>query len=137
MKRFKLIYPLMVALILTLACTKKEEKSERFKTLTGQVWTSDSLLVDGEDAGGPGGLLEKMAGDAEFRPDGTGYFGQYIGTWYFQNKETEIVIRSDSLAFPLSTKIVELNNQSFKITTTFPSGVPGVNLAIRITFIPK
>ena len=70
----------LVSVIFIFACTKKDEKSERFKILTGQVWTTDSLLVDGEDAGGPGGLLEKMAGDAEFRPDGTGYFGQYTDT---------------------------------------------------------
>ncbi|MEA1887673.1 MAG: hypothetical protein U9N72_10745 [Bacteroidota bacterium] len=137
MKKYNFIYLALVSVVLIFACTKEEEKSERFKILTGQIWTSDSLLVDGQDASGPGGLLEKMAGDAEFRPDGTGYFGQYIGTWYFTNNETEITIRSDSLAFPLTSQIVELTWQSFKITTSFPSGTQGVNLAIRITFIPK
>ncbi|MFO7852175.1 MAG: hypothetical protein ACQERS_09325 [Bacteroidota bacterium] len=136
MKKLNIIYLALLSAIIVFACTK-EEKSERFKILTGQVWTSDSLLVDGQEAGGPGGLLEKMAGDAEFRPDGTGYFGQYTGTWYFLNNETEITIDSDSLAFPLTSKIVELTWQSFKITTIFPSGTEGVNLAIRITFIPK
>lgn len=136
MKKLNIIYLALLSAIIVFACTK-EEKSERFKILTGQVWTSDSLLVDGQEAGGPGGLLEKMAGDAEFRPDGTGYFGQYTGTWYFEYDETEITIDSDSLAFPLTSKIVELTWQSFKITTSFPSGTPGVDLAIRITFIPK
>ncbi|HCC70782.1 MAG TPA: hypothetical protein DEQ09_06485 [Bacteroidales bacterium] len=137
MKKYYIIYLVLASAVLIFACTKKDETTERFKTLTGKVWTSDSLLVDGQDAGGPGGLLEKMAGDAEFRPDGTGYFGQYIGTWYFENNETEITINSDSLALPLTSKIIELNEQSFKITTTFPSATPGVNLAIRITFRPK
>jgi hypothetical protein len=137
MKKYNIIYLVLVSVIFIFACTKKDETSERFKILTGQVWTTDSLLVDGEDAGGPGGLLEKMAGDAEFRRDGTGYFGKYIGTWYFENNETEITIRSDSLVFPLTSKIVELNKQSFKITTSFPTAIPGINMAIRITFKPK
>ncbi len=137
MKKYNIIYLVLVSVILIFACKKEDEKSERFKILTGQVWTTDSLLVNGEDAGGPGGLLEKMAGDAEFRPEGTGYFGQYIGTWYFTNNETEITIRSDSLAFPLTSQIVELTRQSFKITTSFPTAIQGVNLAIRITFKPK
>ncbi len=137
MKKLNIIYLLLVTAVLIFACKKNEERSERFKTLTGQVWTTDSLLVDGVDASGPGELLEKMAGDAEFRPDGTGYFGQYTGTWYFTNNETQITINSDSLAFPLTANIAELTRQSFKITTSFPTAVPGVNLAIRITFKPK
>lgn len=137
MKKYNIIYLVLVSVILIFACTKEDETSERFKTLTGQVWTSDSLLVNGVDSGGPGGLLEKMAGDAEFRADGTGYFGQYTGSWYFTNNETEITILSDSLAFPLTSNIIELTRQSFKITTSFPTAIPGVNLAIRITFKPK
>ena len=137
MKKLNIIFLVLLSVILIFACKKEDEKSERFKILTGQVWTTDSLLVNGENAGGPGGLLEKMAGDAEFRSDGTGYFGQYVGTWYFTNNETEITIRSDSLAFPLTSQIVELSQQSFKITTIFPSAEQGADLAIRITFKPK
>ena len=137
MKKYKIISLILLSVILIYACKKNEERSERFKILTGQVWTTDSLLVDGVDASGPGELLEKMAGDAEFRADGTGYFGQYTGTWYFTNNETQITIRSDSLAFPLTSNIAELTWQSFKITTSYPTAVPGVNLAIRITFKPK
>jgi len=128
---------LLLSAALIFACTKKDEKSERFNILTGQLWTTDSLLVDGEDASGPGGLLEKMAGDALFRADGTGYFGQYTGTWYFTNNETQITIRSDSLALPLTSNIAELTMQSFKITTSYPTAVPSVNLVIRISFKPK
>ena len=137
MKKLNIIFLVLLSVILIFACKKEDEKSERFKILTGQVWTTDSLLVNGENAGGPGGLLEKMAGDAVFRSDGTGYFGQYVGTWYFTNNETEITIRSDSLAFPLTSQIVELSQQSFKITTIFPSAEQGADLAIRITFKPK
>ena len=138
MKKFNIICLVLLSLILVFACSKKEEKSERFRILTGQVWTSDSLLVNGEDASGPGQFLEKMAGDAEFRPDGTGYFGQYTGTWYFMNNETEITISSPSLGTPMGLKIVELTGQSFKITTRWLLDEDlGIYLDIRITFIPK
>ncbi len=67
--------------LLVFACSKKEEKSERFLNLTGNVWTTDSLLANGIEAGGPGQILEKFSGDAEFNEDGTGYFGEYSGSW--------------------------------------------------------
>jgi len=128
---------MFVAALICFACKKKDEHSERFKLLTGHVWVSDSLLVDGDDAGGADGLLEKFAGDAEFREDGTGYFGQYKGTWYFSNLEKDITITTDSLIVPLTSRIAELTQTSFKITTNYPSPVPGVSLAIRITFKSK
>lgn len=137
MKTLRPILIILVAAIFTVACSKKNEQSERFKLLTGHIWKSDSLLVDGADASGPGGVLEKFKGDAEFRADGTGDFGLYNGRWYFYDNERDITIASDSLRFPLTSRIVELTETSFKITTSFPSPVPGVNFAIRITFIPK
>ena len=136
MRSLKAIILTLIVIMICFAC-KKDEQSERFKLLTSHVWVSDSLLVDGEDASGPGGTLEKFVGDAEFKVDGTGYFGQYEGTWYFSNSETDITITSNSLAFPLTSRIVELTQSDFKITTSFPSGIPGVNLAIRITFKAK
>jgi len=137
MKSYKVLILASIAAILCFACKKEEEKSERFKLLTGNVWMSDSLLVDGEDASGPGEMLEKFVGKAEFKDDGTGYFGQYVGTWYFSNNEKDITISSPSLAFPLTCRIVELTQTSFKITTNFPSGIDGVFLVIRITFKPS
>ncbi|HUS86244.1 MAG TPA: hypothetical protein VMW76_03305 [Bacteroidales bacterium] len=137
MKSHKLLLIAFAAAVICIACKKTDEHSERFNLLTGHVWVSDSLLVDGNDASGPGGLLEKFAGDAEFKEDGTGYFGQYEGTWYFSNNEIDITITSDSLAFPLTSRIIELAQTSFKITTSYPSPVQGVNFAIRITFKSK
>ena len=137
MKSHKLLLLVMVAVFALFACKKTEEESARFKLLTGNVWTSDSLLVDGEDASYPGGFLEDFAGDAEFKKDGTGYFGQYTGTWFFSNNEQDITISSPSLAFPLTARIVELNDTSFKITTNFPTAVEGVYMVIRITFKKK
>ena len=132
-----LLTPLLISIVM-FACSKEEEKSERFMILTGQVWTSDSLLVNGEDASGPGEFLEKMAGDAEFRPDGTGYFGQYTGSWYFLENETKITISSPSLGTPLELNIIELTQQSFKISTEWLID-PGQQtyFTIRITFKPK
>jgi len=120
-----------------LSC-KDDTTSERFGFLTGTVWTSDSLLVNNTDASGSGGLLEKFKGDAEFRADGTGYFGIYTGSWKFSSGETEITIFSDSLSFPLTSVIDELTAASFKISTAFPNQVnPDEPLSIRMTFKAK
>jgi len=118
MKRV-LLLALMIALLLT-ACKKKEEGTERFRLLTGTVWQSEILNVEGEDASGPGEPLEKFVGDAEFYKDGTGYFGEYTGTWYFSNNENNITITSPDLAVPLTTTIGELTAQKFSISTSFP-----------------
>ena len=123
---------------LVLTC-KKDEHSERFKLLTTPVWVSDSLLANGVEASGSGELLEKFKGDAKFNKDGTGYFGKYTGTWMFAGKETEIVIFSDSIPLPsLTTSIVELTNNSLKITTGFPNvmNLPET-ISIRMTFKAK
>jgi hypothetical protein len=118
------------------ACNKNSE-SERFKLLTGPTWGSDSLLANGVDASGPNGVLKNFKGDAKFNEDGTGNFGIYKGTWRFAYDETQIVIETDSLPIPLTTKIAELNTASLKITTSYPNITTGVTINIRMTFKAK
>lgn len=125
------------AIVLLYAC-KKEKESERFNLLTAHTWTSDSLLVNNSDAGGPGGMLEKFKGDAKFEKNGTGYFGEYTGTWRFSYGEENIVIESDSLQVPLTAKIVLLTQSDFKITTIYPNLLDPLHpFNIRMTFKPK
>jgi len=131
-----------IALFLAIFCCfqifscKKDSQSERFKLLTGPVWASDSLLVNGVDAGGPGGLLENFKGDVKFNEDYTGYFGAYTGTWRFAFDETQIVISSDSLPIPITAIIAELNQVSLKITTSYQIP-PSISVNIRMTFKAK
>lgn len=115
---------------------KKDSQSEPFKLLTGPTWVSDSLLANGLDASGPDGMLKNFKGEAKFNQDLTGNFGKYTGTWKFAYNETEIVISSDSLAFPITTKIAELTKISLKVTTSFPISV-GVSTKVRMTFKSK
>jgi hypothetical protein len=125
-------------LVILFSCNKDDDKSERFRFLTEAVWQSDSLLINGFDASGPGQLLEPFKGEAVFNTDGTGEFGTYTGTWRFAQNETELVITSDDLAFPLATKIVELTATSLKITTVFTNPLePEIPLNIRMTFKAK
>jgi hypothetical protein len=135
MKNLALLVALSVFCIF-FAC-KKETKSEQFLLLTGPIWASDSLLVEGVDASGTGQLLAKFKGDIKFRVDGTGYFGQYIGTWRFSYSEKEIVISSDSLQVPLTTSIIELTKVSLKVATSYPTANPLNPLDIRMTFKAK
>ncbi len=117
---------------------KKDAPSERFNYLTGNIWMSDSLLADGEDASGPGQILEDFKGEVKFNTDGTGVFGIYSGTWSLGYNDTEIIIASDSLDLPLTSKIVELTSSSLKITTAAPNkNNPSVFLKIRMTFKAK
>jgi len=117
---------------------KKNSQSEPFKLLTGPIWASDSLLANGVDAGGPAGMLENFKGEAKFNEDGTGYFGIYTGTWRFAYNETQIVIKTDFLLLPLTTKIAELTKLSLKITTSFPNPInPSTPINIRMTFKAK
>lgn len=130
------IFLLIAGIFLTASC--KDEDSERFKFLTGPTWHSDSLLVNKIDASGPAGLLEDFKGDVKFNTDGSGTFGKYTGSWMFALNETQLVITSDSLALPLTTKIAELTQASLKITTNFPNPLnPAAPLNIRMTFKPK
>lgn len=128
----------LVSIIFFLSCSSEDEVSERFKLLTSPTWESVDLLVDGEDASGEGQLLEKFKGDAKFYEDGTGYFGEYQGTWGFANKETELVIYTPELGFYLTTIIDELTSASLKISTEFPViANPGETLSINMTFRVK
>jgi len=117
---------------------EKDKRSERFKLLTGQTWTTDSLLANGADASGTGGLLEKFKGDADFREDGTGNFGVYTGTWRFNVEETQLTIVTDSMPLPIIANIKELTSISLKITTVVPNPLDQMNpFNIRMTFKPK
>jgi len=136
MKNLFILLVLVVSFIV-FGC-KKEDESEKFKLLTTPIWVSDSLLANGGDAAGPGGMLEKFKGDAKFNKDGTGTFGLYKGTWKFAYNETELVIDSDSLDFPITTQIVELTSASFKITTALPNPENlSQPIRIRLTFKPR
>ena len=121
------------------ACNK-DKKSERFKLLTGPIWTTDSLLANGVDAGGAGQLLEPLKGDAKFYEDGTGYFGVHTGQWNFLTEETEIKIMTDEPVFgtiiiPIICDIVELTSLSLKVTTIVPNlANPQEPHNIRMTF---
>jgi len=124
---------------LVLYACENEGPSNRFVLLTAPVWVSDSLLADGVDASGPGQALEKFNGEVVFNKDGTGVFGVYTGTWKLVYSDTEIVISSDSLPFPITNEIKELTENSLKITTGFPdlnNPAAGV-MKIRMTFKSK
>lgn len=132
-----LLQIIMASLVLLAACSK-EETSDRFDLLTAHIWTSESLLADGVDASGPGQILEKFKGDIQFKKDGTGYFGQYTGTWRLTNNDANLVIQSPELVAAVTSTIVELTATSLKVTFTYPNLVnPSDPLDIVMTFIPK
>ena len=130
-----------IALFLVIICCfqifscSKESESEKFKLLTGPVWASDSLLVNKEDASGPGELLENFKGDVKFNTDHSGVFGAYTGRWRFAFDETQLVISSNSLPIPLTAIIAELSHTSLKITTSYI--ISSDTLNIRMTFKAK
>lgn len=116
----------------------KDKESDNFKFLTENTWVTDSLLVNGVDATGPGGLLENFLGDTKFNKDGTGSFGAYEGTWRFNLNETKLVIETDSLPLPITADIKELTSSSLKLTTVFPNPLNLQDLLkIRMTFKAK
>lgn len=137
MKNLLLLLLIIVGLALT-NCNKDDE-NDLYVILTAHTWTTDSLLVDNLDASGPGQILENFKGDANFNEDGTGTFGKFTGTWRFPDQtRTQLVLVTDSLAFPLTTNIIELTKESLKITTELPdmTGLSG-SLHIRMTFVAK
>lgn len=134
MKKHIIYFSLMVLGYFFFSCSKEEVKSEKTNLLTDHIWVADSLLLDGIESGGAGGLLEDFTGDTKFNEDGTGYVGQIVGTWEFFSNETQIVITSDSLFVPVTTNIVELTPESLKLTTQF---FVGTVLNVRMTFKPK
>lgn len=137
MKHYLLLFVIIAALFIS-GCNKEDE-NDLYVIITRSIWTTDSLLVDNLDASGPGQILENFKGDAKFNEDGTGTFGKYTGTWRFPDQtRKQLVIVTDSLAFPLTTNIIELTKQSLKITTELPDLTgQSENLHIRMTFIPK
>lgn len=137
MKQNLLFIALIVSMALAASCSK-ETQEDRFEILTGRLWQTDSLLVDGQDASQPGQILHKFKGEARFNRDATGTFGQYTGTWRFTNNRTALEIKTDSLPIPLLANIWELSTSSLKITTAYPSATnPNVDMKIRMTFKAK
>ncbi len=130
---------MFLSALVIVSCDKDEDEvSERFRFLTGVEWESEELLVNGIDASGPGELLEDFKGTVKFNEDGTGSFGQYSGTWQFANQETELVITTEALAFPLTTKIDELTATRLRVSTGFPNPLnPQEQLSIQMTFKSK
>ena len=125
------------ASLLIFSCNK-DDRSERFKLLTGPTWVTDSLLANGVDASVPGGVLEKFKGDANFKEDGTGNFGKYTGEWRFNVEETQLTITTDSMPLPIITNIKELTKISLKVTTLVPNPLDQYNpFNIRMTFKAK
>lgn len=135
MKSNFFILILFSAFVILASCDKDDETT-RFGLLTENIWDSDSLLINGVDASSPGGMLENFKGEARFQEDGTGTFGGYTGTWRFAQNETELVIQSDSLPFPLSTKINELSAEDLKVSTSFPDfeNLSNPPVQVRLTF---
>ena len=116
----------------------KDKESERFRLLTDPVWRTDSLVANGVDASGAGGILEDFVGDVKFAKDGTGNFGDYEGTWMFNIGETQLIIESDSLPITVIADIIELTSASLKLKTKFPNPLDLLNpINIRMTFKPK
>jgi hypothetical protein len=131
-----LLFVIISGCFVVFSCKKKE--SDRFKFLTSPIWVADSLLANGVDATGPGGILSSFIGDAKFNTDGTGYFGSYTGTWRFNSDETKLVIETDSLPIPVVADIKELTSSSLKVTTVLPNPLDPLSpFNIRMTFKPK
>ncbi len=139
MKKPVLFLALVIVASVYISCKKETTSSDNLNLLTNHIWTADSLLADGKDASGQGGLLEMFKGDTKFNEDGTGYVGEITGTWKFSNdEETAVTITSDSLAIPVTANIAELTSESLKLTTVFPlPTTPVTTAAVRMTFIPK
>ncbi len=127
---------LFLSVLVIVSCDKDEDEvSDRFRFLTSVDWESDSLLVNGMEAGGDGQMLENFRGTARFNEDGTGSFGGITGTWAFSQDETELIINTEELPFALTTKIIELTASSLKVTANFPNPLNPVDqLKIRMTF---
>jgi hypothetical protein len=124
----------IIAALLALTNCSKDDENDRYELLTRVTWSTDSLLMNGQDASGPGEIMEKFKGTAKFNKDGTGTFGMYTGTWRFPDKtRTQLVLVTDSLPLPLTTSIVELTDISLKVTFM----LPGFTDRYRMTFKAK
>lgn len=139
MRKFSALLILLAGVVI-IACNKDDDEVvlTPYEMLTGHIWVSDSLLANGADASGEGQLLEKFKGDAKFKTDGTGTFGEYSGTWTLSEDNKQLTIVTQELPLPITAIIVELTASSLKITTGFPDMAnPGETIAIRMTFIVK
>jgi hypothetical protein len=105
-KAMKKVSSLLIIATLVIAHSCKQEESDRFKYLTGTVWTPVSLLANGVDATGPDGILAGFVGDAKFNEDGTGTFGTYSGEWMFASAEEKLSITSMSPPVSLILNII-------------------------------
>lgn len=135
MKKLSLLI-IPVVFVVFFSCGKDEDTP--FTLLTERTWVSDSLLVNGQNAGNPGQLLENFNGEVNFKKDGTGNFGSYTGTWRFAQNETQIIITTTELPLPLTTVIEVLTRTDLKVNTAFPDPeIAGGTLIIRMTFKAK
>lgn len=140
MKKIKASLFVIILCCIIFSCNKEEENnySERFLLLTNHVWLSDSLLANGEEAGGPDQSLHAFAGETKFNVDGTGTVGMYEGTWAFMENESQVRILSDSLPGAIIAFIRELTELSFKIEAGFLTPTdPPEYLDVRMTFKKK
>ena len=130
-------FSILAACFLIVSCSKGD--SERFKLLTGPTWVPVSLLANGVDATGTGGILAGFVGDAKFNTDGTGTFGTYTGTWMFDAKEEKIIIGSASLPISITLNITELTSTSLKLQGSFPdpNNLTGPPINVEMTFRTK
>ena len=140
-KRYSLSLEVGICLVL-FSCKKEEEEkkySEKFLLLTTPIWISDSLLANGVEAGGLEQPLNPFKGETKFNLDGTGTVGDFVGTWYFMENETQLVINSDSLPGAVTAFIKELTESSLKIESGLIANIADslVLLNIRITFKTK
>mgnify|MGYP004702466237 CR=1 FL=1 len=136
-QKIKKILFLLIAIfsvaILTVGC--EDEKDTPFTLLTGPVWVSDSLLVNGIDASGPGQVLANFKGEARFLKDGTGLFANFTGTWRFAQNDTQLILTSPDYPVPITTIIEELSRSNLRISTELPHPLlPGTIMRVRMTF---
>jgi hypothetical protein len=139
MRRIYIFSILILAIAVVIGCKKEDPTDAYFDLLTAHIWTADSLLADGVEAGGDGQLLERFNGDTKFNTDGTGYVGEIAGLWEFTETKTSLIITSDSLPASVQASIAELTSLSLKLTTAFPVLVDStyVPVAVRMCFVPK
>jgi len=133
----KIFFLVTITLCILVFSCKKE--SDRFELLTGPVWVAESLMANGVDATGTGGLLEGFVGDAKFNTDGTGTFGTYTGTWEFSITEEKLILNTPSLPITITLDIVELTSTSLKLEGAVPDlqNLTGPPISIQMTFRPK
>ena len=135
----KKIFFLLTITSVILLSSCKDKESDRFKFLTEPVWVAVSLMANGVDATGPGGLLEGFVGDAKFNADGTGTFGTYTGTWQFNVTEDKLILATPSLPITITLDILELTSSSLKVEGSVPDlqNLTGPPIEIQMTFAPK